>query len=230
MRKRKEIKYIYIYVNNKPLEQVTTMKYLGIIIDDKFKFSHHISYAAEKCTTLIYSLPKSAKISRGLKHEAFKTIYRRDTNSFTIWSTSLDRSNEVYAQNRLKYIRVQRLINIRMAKAFRTSSEALCIVTGTTPIIMKNGVAVKQYNIIKWKGSQTLLIDREVELKNWPHPEDVVKIIEGNGCRYKTIQKYTDGSKNDHGVGSGLAIFVGKEFNLLVTRCTTILTFSNWTF
>jgi hypothetical protein len=67
-----------------------------------------------------------------------------------------------------------------MAKAFRmASSEALCIVTGMTPIIIKTEEAVKQYNIIKGKGSQTLLIDREVELKNWPHPADVVKIIEG---------------------------------------------------
>jgi len=52
-RKRKEVKDINIYLNNKPLEQVTTMKYLGIIIDDKFKFSQDISYAAEKCTKLI---------------------------------------------------------------------------------------------------------------------------------------------------------------------------------
>jgi len=75
-RKRKEVKDINIYLNNKPLEQVTIMKYLGIIIDDKFKFSQHISYAAEKYTKLIYSLSKSAKVSWGLKNEALKTIYK----------------------------------------------------------------------------------------------------------------------------------------------------------
>jgi hypothetical protein len=42
-RKRKEVKYIKIYLNSKLLEQVTTMKYLGVIIDDKFKFGEHIS-------------------------------------------------------------------------------------------------------------------------------------------------------------------------------------------
>ena len=60
-RKRKEVKDINIYLN-KPLEQVTTLKYLGIIIDDKFKFSQHISYAAEKCIKLIHSLSKSANM------------------------------------------------------------------------------------------------------------------------------------------------------------------------
>jgi len=55
-RKRKEVKEIKAYLLNKPLEQVTTMKYLGIIIDNKFKFSEHTSYAAERC-----SFSKSAK-------------------------------------------------------------------------------------------------------------------------------------------------------------------------
>ena len=67
---------IKVYLLNKPLEQVTTMNYLGIIIDNKFKFSEHISFAAERCTKLTHSLSKSAKVSWGLKHEALKTIYR----------------------------------------------------------------------------------------------------------------------------------------------------------
>jgi hypothetical protein len=72
---------------------------------------------------------------------------------------------------------VQRLMNIRMAKAFRTtSSEALCIVTGMKSIIIRTEEAVKLYNISKRNGNQTQLIDREVELKNWPHPADVSKL------------------------------------------------------
>jgi hypothetical protein len=42
-RKRKENKEINIYINNKSLQQVTKMKYLGLIIENKFKFSAHIS-------------------------------------------------------------------------------------------------------------------------------------------------------------------------------------------
>ena len=55
-RKRKERKDIKMYLSNKPIEQVSIMKYLGIFIDDKFKFSQHISYAAYKCAKLIFSL------------------------------------------------------------------------------------------------------------------------------------------------------------------------------
>jgi ribonuclease HI len=49
-----------------------------------------------------------------------------------------------------------------------------------------------------------------VELKNWPHSADAVKIIEDKEYKKQTIQAYTDGSKNEQGVGSGVAIFVGK--------------------
>jgi ribonuclease HI len=83
-------------------------------------------------------------------------------------------------------------------------------------IIIKTEEAVKQYNIRKRKESQSQLIDKDVELKNWPHQADVVKIIGDNGYKEKTIQVYTDGSKNEHGVGSGVAIFVGNELKVQI--------------
>jgi len=57
-------------LNNTSIEQITTMKYLGVIIEDKFKFSQDISYVADKCAKLIFSLSRSANIHWGLKHEA----------------------------------------------------------------------------------------------------------------------------------------------------------------
>ena len=90
-RKRKEVKEIKVYLQNRLLEQVTTMKYLSIIIDNKFKFSEHISYAAERCTKLIHGLSKLVKVSWGLKHETLKTIYKGAILALsTIWSSSLD--------------------------------------------------------------------------------------------------------------------------------------------
>jgi ribonuclease HI len=51
------------------------------------------------------------------------------------------------------------------------------------------------------------LIDREMEVKPWTHPAYSVKIIEGQEDSKHTIHVYTDGSKSEHGVGSGVAIF-----------------------
>ena len=58
-------------------------------------------------------------------------IKRGDTTSHTLQCPGMGRRR--FGYNRLKYIRVQRLMNIKIAKAFRTtSSEALCILVGTT--------------------------------------------------------------------------------------------------
>ena len=102
-------------------------------------------------------------------------------------------------------------MNIKIAKAFRTSSEALCILAGTTPIIIRTEEAAKQYTIRKGKGDLTKSIDLEVELKNRPHPAEAPAIIEVEEYEDQSIQIYTDGSKNELGVGSGVAIFTGKE-------------------
>jgi hypothetical protein len=67
-RKRKENKEISVYMNNKPLEQVQKIKYLGIIIDRKLNFREnimhiihimhimHIMHISRKCTKLIHAL------------------------------------------------------------------------------------------------------------------------------------------------------------------------------
>ena len=114
------------------------MKCIGIIIDKKFKFSQLISYAAEKCTKLIYSLSKSAKVTWVLKNEALKTIYKGAILPLLLYGEPIWTEAMKYSYNRIKFIMVQRLMNRRMDKAFRrTSSEALCIVTGMIPIIIK---------------------------------------------------------------------------------------------
>jgi len=67
-------KEVEIYLNNKILEQVKKIKYLGIIFDSKMTFRDHVNYVEEKCTKLIFTLSKSAKVTCGLKHTALKTI------------------------------------------------------------------------------------------------------------------------------------------------------------
>ena len=75
-RKRREKKDITIYLHFQPLEQVTQMKYLGIIFDHKFKFQDHITYVAERCTKIIHNLTRAAKLSWGLKIEALAAMYK----------------------------------------------------------------------------------------------------------------------------------------------------------
>jgi hypothetical protein len=211
-RKTKEPKAIKVYLNNEILEHVTTMKYLGIIIDHKFKFKQNITYVAERCTKLIHNLSRSDKLTWGIKHEALKTIYEGAILPLLLYGAPVWIDAMKYEHNIQKYIRV-RLINIRMAKAFRTtSSEALCTLKGITPIIIRTEEVVKHYSIRKSIESQTQELDNVVEHKDWPHP------AETKDYKDQTVQLYTDGSNCKKGVECVAVIFIGKEIVAQTTK------------
>jgi hypothetical protein len=104
-RKRNERKEINVFLNYKLLKQVNKIKYLGIIMDNKFKFREHITYAAEKCTKLIYSLSKSAKITWGLRHDVLKMIYEGAILPLLLYGAPVWIDAMKYTCNRRKYIR-----------------------------------------------------------------------------------------------------------------------------
>ena len=175
-RKKKERKDIKIFLNFKQLKQVNKMKYLGIIMDNKFKFNEHITYAAAKCTKLIYSLSKSAKLTWGLRHNVLRTMYEGAILPLLMYGAPVWEDAMKYDHNRKKYMSAQRLINVRIVKAFcTTSNEALCIVANTTPIMLKFEEVVKINNVRKGRGKQIHNIDGEIYFKLWPHPAGEAK-------------------------------------------------------
>jgi len=57
-----------IYLNNKCLEQVSELKYLGIYFDSRFSFDRHVDYITGKCIPIITMLARSAKLKWGMGH------------------------------------------------------------------------------------------------------------------------------------------------------------------
>jgi len=53
------------------------------------------------------------------------------------------------------------------------------------------------------------MYDREMDIKNWIHPAKLITIIEAKENSTHNIQTYTDGSKSEAGVGSGIAVSTG---------------------
>ena len=92
------------------------------------------------------------------------------------------------------------------------SNEALCVITGLIPINIKIEETAKYYEYIKGNGN---LFDQEMEVKHWIRPANCVKIIEGQEDSKHAIHVYTDGSKCEYGVGSGIAILL--DSNLIDT-------------
>jgi len=75
-----------------------------------------------------------------------------------------------------------------------------------TPIEIKAEETAKLYRIIR--NRQNHQLDHEVELKDWTHPADSVTISEQNEANERTIQIFTDGSKNEHRVGSETGLYI----------------------
>ena len=53
--------------------------------------------------------------------------------------------------------------------------------------------------------------DTALDYKKWPHPADIPTIKEANLNEKYSIEAYTDGSKTEQGVGSGVAIYRNNE-------------------
>jgi hypothetical protein len=165
-RKRKERKDVTMYLNSRPLTQVQSLKYLGIVLDKKLTFKDHINYIKDKCSRLIFALSKSPKLNWGLEHGALKTIHTGATLPLLQYGAPIWREGLAKASYKIKRIRVQRLINLRIAKSFRTvSNEALCIINGLNPIDIKLEETAQLYQITRMnergKGHDTRTI-------HWP--------------------------------------------------------------
>ena len=104
---------------------------------------------------------------------------------------------------KLKLERIQRL-----AKSYRAgSNEALCILTGLTPIAIKIDETSQFYQLTKGSTKGEALVDRDMEVKHCHHPAETITLLAENNEVTSTIQIFTDGSKSEQGVGAGVSIF-----------------------
>ena len=79
-RKRRRDK-INIFLNNRSLEQVEVMKYLGIYFDSRHLFYKKVEHVAEKSRALTYMLNRTDKLQWGLGHKSIKNSIRRSSST-----------------------------------------------------------------------------------------------------------------------------------------------------
>ena len=109
---------------------------------------------------------------------------------------------------------LQRHINIRIAKSYRTVlNEALCILTGLTLTGIKTEETIQFYEYIRGSTKEEALADSDMGVKYWHHPAEMITFLTEDNEGTSTIQIFTDGSKSEQGVGTGIVIF--KSGNLI---------------
>ena len=111
----------------------------------------------------------------------------------------------LYINRQTKYKRIQRLINIKIAKAYRTISyDAACVIAGVQPIQITIEQKIQTYMATK---INNLEYDAPLEVRYWRHPAELAIVHEmENGTMY-TAEVYTDGSKIGDNVGAAGIIF-----------------------
>jgi hypothetical protein len=96
---------------------------------------------------------------------------------------------------------VQRLMNIKMAKAYRTLSyEPLCVLTGMTPLLIELENQEKIYHNTRGN-EESAKYDTPTHYSKWNHPADAIELKGKRKGKEYTVEAYTDGSKLAGGVG-----------------------------
>jgi len=86
------------------------------------------------------------------------------------------------------------------------------MLTGMTPILI-NLEETAHYKIKQNSRHSDIEWDCDVEIQNWPHPAEFGTIHEVVGNEETSFQVYTNGTKQERGVGSGAVIF--KEIEMI---------------
>jgi hypothetical protein len=163
---------------------------------------------AEICTKLIFALSKLTNLNWGLKPAALKTIDTGGILPLLLYRAPVWKKAIYKASYKSKLIRVQRLINIRIAKSYRTvSNKALCILMGLTPIAIKIEETLQFYEYIRGSTKEEASVDSDMGVKYWHHPAQTINFLTEDNEETSTIQIFTDGSKSEQGVGPGIVIF-----------------------
>jgi hypothetical protein len=104
-----------------------------------------------------------------------------------IWEKALTKQN-----NLRKYQRVQRMMNIKISKAFRTLSyEASCVLAGVRPIRLATEEKVRTYKATHNNTEYAAPLD----VRYWLHPVEIPLIRAPTEIPHNIINTFTDGSR-----------------------------------
>jgi hypothetical protein len=99
----------------------------------------NIKNLAENSTKLIHMLGRSAKLQWGLGNKALKTIYEGALIPLLTYGAPVWEKAAAKQKNDMLH-RVQRIMNIKIVKAYKTISfEASCVIAGVAPIRLVTG-------------------------------------------------------------------------------------------
>jgi ribonuclease HI len=222
-----------IIMDGQTLDLQNSFKYLGIIIDNKLRFTKHISYVKGKAASLTMNLLRFVRNNFGLKKNNFLSIIYKAViqpliaYGCVIWFEKVD---QIFFNTILN--QTQRLIAIRCCSGYRTiASDAAGVLANFIPLDLYIKQRAVEYHIKKgitnFKVEEILnetgLIkenyQKPVKYGDKPHPAIRSQVLIRD--HDSQIQVFTDGSKSNSGVGSAFCVYSN---SLVIKKCKFKLT------
>ena len=162
-----------LILNNNNIPLTKTVKYLGVILDDKLAWNEHIDYAVKKCKRSFHAAKKAIGKTWGLSCQKIIWIYRtvilpKLSYGCVAWANNLNKRNIA------KLSTVQHLALKSAARAHRSTSQlSLNTLFNVLPIELKlEQTAISRALSLKAEG-HWLNPERSWERKEYLHPSRV---------------------------------------------------------
>lgn len=168
---RKIVEYLNIQVGEQLIASKESLKYLGVVIDNRLNYREHIVYAGDKAARLQSALagilPNTGGPRQGRRLLLAKVVTSAILYAAPIWAEALN-----VQTNRRKLAATYRLSALRAISGFRTiSDEAACVLAGMMPIDIladenrRSYVRSKHIARTEWKTMKDE--ERVVSLARW---------------------------------------------------------------
>ncbi|XP_023210494.1 uncharacterized protein LOC111613380 [Centruroides sculpturatus] len=139
-----------IKFQNIKIKNVTSVKYLGILIDHRLNCTEHVYYIYQKATKITNALKSICRNHRGYSPSSSRILYTAAIEPVILYGVEIWSSSALRVHIKRKLLSIQRLSAISIAKAYKTApTEALLVLCNLLPIDLKVREAFIRYNIFK---------------------------------------------------------------------------------
>ena len=220
-----------ILLNGKEIRRDTSIKYLGVHLDQRLDWNTHVEEKTKQAKRVLFAMRSYCHKKWGPSPEMMKYAYTSRVRPI-LGYCAFAFSRHLTRLNLSKMKKVQRLA-LQMCGNFRqnTSGDSLDALTGTTPIelflkeeTLKAGTRLNRHFELSWVGtSKTSKAGHEEELVKELEALEIMN-VESDAINTETVLKknftvntdkggfdynwgyrmYTDGSKMKNGVGAGI--------------------------
>ena len=207
--KKRKFNIPSIFLNDQAIGLVPYIKILGLVVDSKLSWSHHIDYISSKATKIFNIIKRRFGSLWGLSFDVLRTIYLQAIEPMILYACPVWHK---HGTNMKRLLRIQRSFAIGMIRAYRTVSlEASLIIANIPPIHFKLDYLVKMFSLKNNSTAMDCSYESPIAYDNLIHPGKINLSVtnENDTCfqhqHYYHI--YTDGSKFENYVGAAFVVF-----------------------